>query len=200
MERLRGLDSYLTNHPEQVGKLLFVQIAVPSRSHLTDYRRTEDEVDRVADEINWKWRTGRWKPIILLKEHHDPVKMVALHRLAHFFIVSSLHDGMNLVAKEFVASRFDEQGVLILSRFTGAIRELEDAVPVNPFGTHEIGNAIATAIAMPPEEQRRRMIRMRNAVSRNNVYRWGGKILSTLLQFDLPENPVASETLQESAP
>ncbi|HVJ85560.1 MAG TPA: trehalose-6-phosphate synthase, partial [Caulifigura sp.] len=155
--------------------------------------------DRVADEINWKWRNGRWKPITLIKEHHDPVKMIALHRLSNFFIVSSLHDGMNLVAKEFVASRPDEQGVLILSRFTGAIRELEDAIPVNPFGTHEIGDAIATAIAMSPEEQRRRMVRMREVVARNNVYRWGGKILSTLLHFDLPENPQSTEALQDSA-
>src|SRR5205085_2591834 len=159
----------------------------------------EDEVDRVADEINWKWRNGRWKPITLIKEHHDPIKMIALHRLANFFIVSSLHDGMNLVAKEFVASRSDEQGVLILSRFTGASRELEDALPVNPFATHEIGDAIATAIAMTPEEQKRRMVRMREVVARNNVYRWGGKILSTLLQFELTENPTPAEVVQDSA-
>jgi trehalose-6-phosphate synthase len=199
VERLRGLDSFLSSHLEYVGKIQFVQIAVPSRSHLSDYRRIEDEVDRVADEINWKWRNGRWKPITLIKEHHDPIKMIALHRLADFFIVSSLHDGMNLVAKEFVASRSDEQGVLILSRFTGAVRELEDALPVNPFATHEIGDAIATAIAMTPEEQKRRMVRMREVVARNNVYRWGGKILSTLLQFELPENPTVTEVVQDSA-
>jgi alpha,alpha-trehalose-phosphate synthase [UDP-forming] len=189
VERLKGLDQFLVRHPDQVGRVQFVQIAVPSRTHLDDYRKIEDEVDEIVDEINWKWRAGRWKPIVLLKEHHDSIKMAALHRLSQFFIVSSLHDGMNLVAKEFVASRNDEQGVLILSRFTGAIRELEDAIAVNPFATHEIGDAIAVAIAMPPEEQRRRMSRMREVVARNNVYRWGGKILSTLLHFDLPDSP-----------
>jgi trehalose 6-phosphate synthase len=188
VERLRGLDLFLHKKPEYAGRIQFVQIAVPSRTHLEDYRKIEEEVDQVTEEINWRWRIGRWKPIVLLKQHHDPIRMLALHRLARFFIVSSLHDGMNLVAKEFVASRFDEQGVLILSRFTGASRELDDALAVNPYATHEIADAIATAIDMPEEEQRRRMSRMREVVSRNNVYRWGGKILSTLLQFDLPES------------
>ncbi|MBX3444122.1 MAG: trehalose-6-phosphate synthase [Planctomyces sp.] len=189
VERLRGLDRFLSQHPEQAGRLQFVQIAVPSRTHLESYRRIEDEVDEAVEQINWRWRQGRWRPIVLLKEHHDSVQMAALHRLCRFFIVSSLHDGMNLVAKEFVASRDDEQGVLILSRFTGAIRELDDALPVNPFATHEIADAIALAIDMPSEEQRRRMHRMRETVARNNVYRWGGKILSTLLHFDLPDSP-----------
>jgi trehalose 6-phosphate synthase len=189
VERIKGLDRFLHNNPAYLGRVQFVQIAVPSRSHLDDYRRIEDEVDKVVEQVNWKWRSGRWRPIVLLKEHHDPIKMAALHRLCRFFIVSSLHDGMNLVAKEFVASRNDEQGVLILSKFTGAIRELEDSLAVNPYATHEIAEAILTAIEMPPEEQRRRMNRMREIVARNNVYRWGGKILSTLLHFDLPETP-----------
>ena len=186
-DRLRGLDLFLEQHPEWVGKLVFVQIAVPSRSHLPQYRQVEEEVDRLTDEINWRWGDGAWRPVILLKEHHGPVAMIALHRLASFFVVSSLHDGMNLVAKEFVASRFDEQGVLILSRFTGAHRELPESLGVNPFAMHELADAILQAVAMPAAEQRRRMRRMREQVAQNNVYRWAGKFLSALLTFDLPE-------------
>jgi trehalose 6-phosphate synthase len=186
-DRLRGLDLFLERHPEWRHKLVFVQIAVPSRSHLPQYRDAQAEVDRLVDEINWKWRDADWRPIVLLKEHHDTTAMIALHRLATFFVVSSLHDGMNLVAKEFVASRFDEQGSLILSRFTGAFRELPDAIGVNPFAVHEIADAIDQALTMPATEQRRRMRRMREQVAQNNVYRWGGKILSALLKFDRPD-------------
>src|SRR6187402_2726732 len=114
--------------------------------------------------------------------------MIALHRLARFCVVSSLHDGMNLVAKEFVASRRDEQGVLILSRFTGAHRELTDSVEINPFAIHEVSEAMRVALKMPAAEQRRRMTRMREQVAYNNVFRWAGKFLSALLKYDLPEN------------
>jgi trehalose 6-phosphate synthase len=113
--------------------------------------------------------------------------MMALHRLSRFCIVSSLHDGMNLVAKEFVASRHDDDGVLILSRFTGSARELGDAILVNPFSIGEIAEAIFTALEMPEEERRRRMQRMRAHVKEYNVYRWAGRILSSLLKFDFPE-------------
>jgi trehalose 6-phosphate synthase len=186
-DRLRGLNLFFEQHPEWLRKLVFVQIAVPSRSHLPHYREVEAEVDRLVDVINWRWGDPAWRPVVLIKEHHSPAAMMALHRLARFFVVSSLHDGMNLVAKEFVASRFDEQGVLILSQFTGAYRELPEALGVNPFAVHEIAGAIAQALATPAAEQGRRMRRMREQVAQNNVYRWAGKILSTLLKFDLPE-------------
>ena len=186
-DRLHGLDLFFERHPEWVRKVVFVQVAVPSRSHLPQYRQAEEEVDRLADEINWKWGTDNWKPVVLLKEHHGPTEMMALHRLARFFVVSSLHDGMNLVAKEFVASRFDEQGVLILSQFTGAYRELPEVLGVNPFAVHELADAVHQAVTMPEAEQRRRMRRMREQVEHNNVYRWAGKFLSALLKFDVPE-------------
>jgi trehalose 6-phosphate synthase len=112
---------------------------------------------------------------------------MALHRLAQFCVVSSLHDGMNLVAKEFVASRFDEDGVLILSNFAGAARELTSALLVNPFSTDEITDAIYRALTMPVEERSKRMQRLRTATAENNVYRWAGKILSTLLKVDIQE-------------
>ena len=187
-ERLRGLDLFFEQHPEYVNKIVFVQVAVPSRSHLPQYRQIEDEVDRLVEEVNWRWGNPFWKPVILVKEHQGPIDMMALHRLSSFFIVSSLHDGMNLVAKEFVASRADCEGVLILSQFAGAYRELSDAVAVNPFAIQELADAIHTAITMPAREQQRRMQRMRELVAENNCYRWGGKILSALLKLDIPED------------
>ena len=119
--------------------------------------------------------------------------MAALHRLADFCIVSSLHDGMNLVAKEFVASRSDEDGVLLLSQFAGAALELTDAVLFNPYAIDELADAIRQAVEMPPAERKKRMQRMRSAVQDNNVYRWAGKILSALLKFDMPDAPVPAE-------
>jgi trehalose 6-phosphate synthase len=187
-ERLRGLNLFFERHPEWRRKVVFVQIAVPSRSHLPQYRRVEDDVDALADEINWHWGGDGWKPVVLLKEHQGPEEMMALHRLARFLVVSSLHDGMNLVAKEFIASRSDEEGVLILSKFTGAHRELPESLGVNPFAEHELADAIHKAVTMPAEEQRRRMRRMREQVATNNVYRWAGKILSTLLKLDFPDS------------
>ena len=119
-DRLRGLDFLLDYHPEYRGVLRFIQVAVPSRTHVPAYEQIAREVQETVDQINAKWRTEEWEPITYVTRRQGPVDMMALHRLARFCIVSSLHDGMNLVAKEFVASRVDDDGVLILSRFTGA--------------------------------------------------------------------------------
>lgn len=186
-QRLRAIDYLLDQHPELRRRFVFVQLAAPSRSHIPEYQRIEDEVENLVEQINYRWRERGWQPVLFLKEHHGPADMMALHRLANFCVVSSLHDGMNLVAKEFVASRTDDRGVLILSQFTGSARELTDALQVNPFAVHELADAMHQAATMPPEEQARRMARMREHVQRFNVYRWGGKILSELLKFDFPE-------------
>jgi trehalose 6-phosphate synthase len=187
-ERLRGFEDLLERHPEWRGRVVFTQVAVPSRSQLDEYRNIEEEVDALVEQINHRWSHGDWVPIVLLKQHHDSTDMMALHRLARFCVVSSLHDGMNLVAKEFIASRTDDEGVLILSRFTGAHRELPEAIEVNPFAIHEISDAMLCALEMPVEEQAKRMKRMRAQVAYNNVFRWAGKFLSELLKFELPEN------------
>jgi trehalose 6-phosphate synthase len=187
-ERLRGFDDFLAKNPAWRERVVFTQIAVPSRSQLDEYRKIEEEVEALAGEINDRWRHGDWVPIILLKQHFDSTDMMALHRLASFCIVSSLHDGMNLVAKEFIASRNDEEGVLILSRFAGAHRELPEALEINPFATHEVSAAMLRALEMPGDEQRKRMQRLRDQVAYNNVFRWAGKFLSELLKFELPEN------------
>lgn len=187
-QRLQAIDYLLNAHPELRERLVFLQLAAPSRSHIPQYRAIEDEVDALVEQINFKWKAHGWQPIIYLKQHHGLVDMMAIHRLANFCMVNSLHDGMNLVAKEFIASRADLRGVLILSRFTGSARELTDSLQVNPFAVHEIASAIHEALTMPPEEQARRMRRMREHVERHNVYRWGGKVLSELLRFDFPES------------
>ena len=143
-----------------------------------------------SEQVNWRWGKDGWRPILFLKRHHDQPDLMALHRLADFCVVSSLHDGMNLVAKEYVASRDDGDGALILSRFTGAARELGDALLVNPYSEEECAAAIHQALTMPETERRRRMQRMRDAVEHNNIYRWAGKIVSALLKFEFAENTV----------
>lgn len=186
-QRLRAVDLLLELHPELRGRFIFVQIAAPSRSHIPAYQRLDDEVEDLVERINFRWKARNWQPIHFIKQHHPPVDMIALHRLSRFCVVSSLHDGMNLVAKEFVASRLDNDGVLILSRFTGSARELTDALQVNPFDVTDMAESMHQALVMPPDEQARRMRRMREHVQRHNVFRWAGKILSELLRFDFSE-------------
>jgi trehalose 6-phosphate synthase len=193
-DRLRALDHFFEQYPAYRGRLKFVQIGVPSRTQVPEYKRIDQEIDSVVAQINQKWSCGGWKPIEYIKKHQGPVSMMALHRLANFCIVSSLHDGMNLVAKEFVASRFDENGALILSQFTGAAAELSEALLVNPFAMDETAEAISRSIEMPEAEQRRRMQRMRATVAENNIYRWAAKIVSTLTKFDFPAESEERET------
>lgn len=185
--RLRALDRFLERNPAFRKRLVFVQIGVPSRAHVPQYRLLDDEIDRLVEEINWKWSENTWRPIIYFKEHFGQPELMALHRLANFCIVSSLHDGLNLVAKEFVASRFDGDGVLILSQFTGAAREMTDALLVNPFAIDEMSEAIRKALEMPEADRRKRMKKLREAVGNNNIYRWAGKVMSALLKFDFPD-------------
>jgi trehalose-6-phosphate synthase len=186
-ERIKAIDALLEQHPGYREKLVFVQVGVPSRQHVPQYQAVDNEIDRLVERVNWRWSTGRWRPVVYFKRHFGPAEMIALHRLAEFCVVSSLHDGMNLVAKEFVASRLDQEGVLLLSCFTGSSRELTDAIQFNPFAVDELKNAIVLALEMDAAEQKRRMQRMQATVMENNVYRWAGKILSTLLKIDIPE-------------
>ncbi|HTQ57493.1 MAG TPA: trehalose-6-phosphate synthase [Bryobacteraceae bacterium] len=179
-DRLEALDRLLEEHPEYIGRLVFLQVGVPSRTAIADYDDLNQALIRQVDRINGRWGHGSWRPIVFVRRHVDQQALAALHLMADFCLVSSLHDGMNLVAKEFVASRIDGDGVLILSAFTGAARELTDALIVNPFAIDEMAEAIHQAVNMPAGERRRRMNRMRSVVASNNVYRWAGKILMTL--------------------
>jgi trehalose 6-phosphate synthase len=193
-DRLAAVDRLLDEHPEYVGTLTFVQVGVPSRTSIPDYDELNRRVIAQVDSINRKWQRGDWKPIVLIRKHVEQRELMALHLIADFCMVTSLHDGMNLVAKEFVASRIDGDGVLVLSAFTGAARELTDALIVNPFSVDEIADAMHLAITMPAVERRRRMNRMRAAVSSNNIYRWAGKIITTLSGVDLGD---ATERMEE---
>ena len=186
-ERLRAIDRFLDLYPFWREKLVFVQIGVPSRTHIRAYQELDNEIDELVENINWKWSTDTWRPIVYPKHQCNAIEMAALHRLADFCMVSPLDDGMNLVSKEFVASRTDEDGVLILSRYTGAARELTNAVLVNPLAMNEMAEAIHLALTMSPEERRRRMQRLRETVAANDIYRWAGKFLSALVKFDFPE-------------
>jgi len=176
-ERLSAVDELLERYPEYRGRFSFAQLAAPSRTRIDRYRELNDRVDALAARVNERWGTTSYKPIILFRAHHEPPTVFRFLRAADLCYVSSLHDGMNLVAKEFVAAREDESGVLILSQFTGAARELTEALIVNPYDLHQASDALATALAMPPAEQRERMHSMRTMVSNFNVYRWAGRML-----------------------
>ncbi|MBI4466660.1 MAG: trehalose-6-phosphate synthase [Acidobacteria bacterium] len=179
-ERLRAIDRFLELSPEYAGDFAFVQVAVPSRVHVEEYRRLNDEIDGLVEEINWKHGRGAWKPIVYLPQHLPPTDLLALYRLARFCLVSSLHDGMNLVAKEFVAANVEEDGVLLLSQFTGAARELRDALIINPFATDHLAEQIHQALTMEDDEVRRRMRRLRDTVRERNIYKWAGDIIRKL--------------------
>jgi trehalose 6-phosphate synthase len=190
-ERLLALDRLLGKHPQLRGTFHFLQVGAPSRTHLPAYRDLTEEVQELADRINWEHGTPSWQPVVLLQEHLGPEEITLLYRMAAGCVVSSLHDGMNLVAKEFVATREDERGVLVLSRFTGAARELTDAVLVNPFDVEELAQGLYQALTMPVEEQERRMRRLRTQVLEHNIYRWAGQLLSALGKMAPEPLPVA---------
>ncbi|SEM01569.1 trehalose 6-phosphate synthase [Syntrophus gentianae] len=177
LERFRAVESMLKRHPEMAGRFTFIQIAAPTRSVLEDYRAFEDQVRDLAARINGRFSTGSWQPICLKAEYHDPEEVNRYYRAADVCMVTSLHDGMNLVAKEFVAARDDEQGVLVLSRFTGAAHELHEALIVNPYHIEQTADALYQALYMPDFEQRERMSSMRTLVRDFNIYRWAGRML-----------------------
>jgi trehalose 6-phosphate synthase len=182
-ERLRAVDRLMTLFPEMKEQFVLVQIAAPSRLHISSYARLNQEIESLVAEINWRHRADAWQPIVYLNEHHPHERIYALYRIAAACIVSSVHDGMNLVAKEFVAAREDLQGVLVLSPFAGAAHELRDALQVNPYDIDGMARAIHAALTMPVEEQEERMRRMRQQVEDHNIYRWAGKLLAEIGEF-----------------
>jgi len=176
-ERLLTVERLLERVPSLQGRFTFAQLAAPSRTAIDRYRQLNDAVDALAARINARFGTPSYRPIALLRSHHEPPEVFRYYRAADVCYVSSLHDGMNLVAKEFVSARDDERGVLVLSQFTGAARELTEALIVNPYDLEEASEALATALRMPEAEQAERMRAMRALVSEFNVYRWAGRML-----------------------
>jgi trehalose 6-phosphate synthase len=176
-ERLQAVDLLLERYAEFRGVFTFVQLAAPSRMKIDRYQELNARVEQIAASVNDRWGRPGYCPVILHRAHHEPPTVFRYYRAADLCYVSSLHDGMNLVAKEFVAAREDERGVLVLSQFTGAARDLTEALIVNPYDMRQASDALATALRMPPAEQRTRMVSMRKLVSEFNVYRWAGRML-----------------------
>ena len=187
-ERLRAIDRFLEKYPEYKGKFVFIQMGRLSRMHIPAYKNLNDEINALVEEINWKHSQEGWQPILFVRRHLSYPEVIAFYKLANICIVNPLHDGMNLVAKEYVATRTDNTGVLVLSQFTGSARELQnEAIMINPYDTEDCADKIKEAISMDKAEVEHRMQKMREQVSRNNIYRWAGKILAELLRFEFKE-------------
>jgi trehalose 6-phosphate synthase len=177
VERFHALEHLLEQQPQWRGRVSLLQVAAPTRSRLPAYRAIQEETLAECKRINERFGTAEWRPILLIDSAQDALQVFELYRAADFCLVNSLHDGMNLVAKEFVAARDDEDGVLVLSTFAGASRELIEALLVNPYDLAETADAIRLALEMPREERSERMRLMRRTVKENNVYRWAGRVL-----------------------
>lgn len=180
VERFLSLETFFLQHPKYIGKLCFVELGAPTRSAIPKYAQFMQEVESEIERINARFQTRTWKPILFLKKNHPHDVINEYYKAASFCFVSSLHDGMNLVAKEYVAARSDQHGVLILSQFTGAARQMEDALIVNPYDFEQSAAAIFQAVEMTEKEQERRMLFLRQGVMENNIYRWAAILMGDL--------------------
>jgi trehalose 6-phosphate synthase len=197
VERLVAIEHLLEEHPWYVEQIVFVQIASPSRTRIPSYAALGVQVEETVERINRRFQSSRWKPIILIQRQCSHEEVTRFYRAADLCLVTSLHDGMNLVAKEYVAARQDGDGVLILSRFTGAAQELRDALIVNPYDVEQVSESIRIGLQMSSSERRLRMERMRQQVKEHNVYRWASNILSDVCAVRL-EDEILAVTLNRS--
>src|SRR5262249_46171558 len=177
-EKFLAVERLLDCYPEFRESFVFVQVAEPSRQRLKAYREVRRRITETADRINLRFGSGNYRPILLLEDHHSAADVHRFLRAADLCFVGSLHDGMNLVSKEFVGARDDERGVLVLSAFAGAARQLADALIVNPYDVDGTAQALLQALTMPPQEQRQRMRRMRTQVAEYSAHRWAHEILA----------------------
>jgi len=182
LERFRGIERTLEKYPQYQGKLVFVELGAPSRTLIPGYQSHLREVDELVEKINARFHTENYRPILFLKDHHSHEKIRKFYKMADFCLVSSLHDGMNLVAKEFVAARDDESGVLILSRFAGASHEFTSSLLINPYDIEGTSEAIHQALTMLPGEKQERMKKLRSIVQEYNVYRWAADMITGLIK------------------
>jgi trehalose 6-phosphate synthase len=183
LERFLAIEHLLEAYPVYQQQFVFVQIGAPSRTHLKPYQDLLTAVENEAERINRRFQTATWRPIIFLNRQHSHREIERYYRAADVCVVTALHDGMNLVAKEFLAARDDEDGVLVLSRFTGAARELRDALLVNPYDIHQTAEAIRQALEMDSDERKQRMQRMRKVIREQNIYRWAGDLIGQLCEY-----------------
>ena len=177
-----------------------MEIGAPSRTHIKRYHDLLGEVEAEADRINGRFQSGKWKPIVFMKRQHSHIEIAPYYRAADLCLVTSLHDGMNLVAKEFLAERSDERGVLILSQFTGAARELRDALLVNPYDVDQTAEAIRAALEMDPEDEHLRVQRMRRTIKDRNIYHWAVSLITELCDVRLDMAEEAHERRSIRAP
>jgi trehalose 6-phosphate synthase len=185
LERFRAVERFLDKYPPYQGEFTFIELGAPSRTHIKEYHDLMAAVEMEADRINWRFKNKEWQPIVFLKKHHSHEEIRPFYETADLCMVTSLHDGMNLVAKEYVGARDDESGVLILSQFTGASRELKDALIVNPYDIEEMAEAIRTALEMDPSEQKIRIGSMRETLRSRNIYNWASDLITALAQVRL---------------
>ena len=183
-DRLKAFARLLERHPEWRKRVTMVQVGAPSRENIARYQSLMTEVQTTVTQINDKFCADGWLPVLYRPQHHQPEDVAHIYRAADVCVVSSLHDGMNLVAKEFVASRTDEYGVLVLSEFTGAARELDHAVRVNPFAVDAFADALHKSLLMSPEEQRRRMRALRERVASHTVFDWANALLTAACRME----------------
>jgi trehalose 6-phosphate synthase len=183
VERLMAVEKLIEEHPYYLERLTMVQIAAPSRSRIPSYIELNRKVKETVERINQRYQTAQWKPILLIERQCSHAVVDLWYRAAAVCLVTSLHDGMNLVAKEYVAAHDDEDGVLVLSKFTGAATELLDALIVNPYDIEGVAKAIHQALEMNLDERRKRMHRMRHHVMDHNIYRWAASILGDLREL-----------------
>jgi trehalose 6-phosphate synthase len=203
VERLMAVEKLFEEHPFYLERLTMVQIAAPSRSRIPSYVNLRRQVDEAVERINQRYQTASWKPILLIERQCSHAEVDLWYRAASVCLVTSLHDGMNLVAKEYVAAHDDEDGVLVLSKFTGAATELLDALIVNPYDIEGVAEAIHQALEMDLDERRKRMQRMRHHVMDHNIYRWAASILGDLRELRMESSgttdPIHAQPLS-SAP
>jgi len=193
-ERFRAIERFFEKYPEYLERFTFVELGAPSRTHIKKYRDLMTEIEEMVEKVNWRFQTKTWKPIVFLKAHHTHEAIEPYYKASDLCMVTSLHDGMNLVAKEFVSARDDGDGVLILSQFTGASRELKDALIVNPYDIEQMADAIFLSLGMEPEERSERMGRMRGNIHNYNIYRWAGRLITGLARLRLAEETSPQET------
>jgi len=179
-ERINAVDKFFDIHPELKGKIIFVQMGEISRIHLTQYKQLNEKVNALVEEVNFKHSQNSWKPVIFVRRHLNFKEVLAFYKIADICVVNSLHDGMNLVAKEFVSAKTDEKGMLVLSKFTGASRELKEALLVNPYYAEESSSAIYKALTMDEAERKKKIRKLRQTVRRNDIWKWIGQIVSDI--------------------
>jgi trehalose 6-phosphate synthase len=187
-ERFRAIERFFEKYPEFLERFTFVELGAPSRTHIKKYRDLMTEIEELVEKVNRRFQTNTWRPIVFLKAHHTHEAIEPFYKSSDLCMVTSLHDGMNLVAKEFVAARDDEDGVLILSQFAGASRELKDALIVNPYDIEQMADVICLSLRMESAERSERMRRMRTNIRVYNIYRWAGKLIGELARLRLAEN------------